>query len=193
MALTICWRVVRVVTSREAVVNRALLRRGLETYLPMEVRSYRPSRHTKRRVCVEVPLIPGRLFAALTAEVENSILRQFPEADCDIAPGGKWKIGDVVKLSASPPAPKFRYVTGLQRDVFGELVLIPAVQMARFIECHQAWIQEALRKAASGKPGAGGGRKKRKWTPLDSPGALQTIMKELFGVEDTAMDSMEAA
>lgn len=144
-------------------MNRAYIRRNIETYLPMEVRSYRPSKHTKRRVCTEAPLIPRVLFAALPVE--------------------------------APSLSKHRYVTGLQRDAAGELVTIPDVQMARFIECHQAWLAEARRKAKGG--GAGDGRydrrKKRKWTPLDSPGALQTIMKELFGVEDTAMDNMEAA
>lgn len=145
----ICWRVIRIVTGKEAVVNRALLRRGLETYLPMEIRSYRPSRHTKRRVCVEVPLIPRVLFVALPSE--------------------------------APSLSNHRYVTGLQRDAFGELVVIPHWQMVSFMMAHHTWLEEARRKAKSGT-GGHGRPKKRKWTPLAAPGALQTIMTELFGV-----------
>lgn len=146
------WRVVRIVTGKEAVVNRALLRRGIETYLPMEIRSYRPSKHTKRRVCTEVPLIPRVLFAALPVE--------------------------------APSLSKHRYVTGLQRDAAGELVAIPAVQMARFIEAHTEWLAEALRKAKGGEPGGRRTKRKAKWRTA-SPDVLKEIAAELFGVDLT--------
>lgn len=141
-------------------MNRAYIKRGLETYLPMEVRSYRPSKHTKRRVCTEVPLIPRVLFAALPSE--------------------------------APALARHRYVTGLQRDVAGELVTIPAAQMAQFTECHQKWLEEAFRKAKGGELGGRRTKRKAKWRTA-SPAVLNEIMRDLFGVDDTAMDSMEAA
>lgn len=141
-------------------MNRALLRRGLETYLPMEIRSYRPSKHTKRRVCTEVPLIPRVLFAALPVE--------------------------------APSLAKHRYVTGLQRDVAGELVTIPHWQMVSFMMAHQAWLAKALERAKGGKPEPRRTKRKGKGKPMTAD-VLKEIAAELFGVEDTAMDNVEAA
>lgn len=156
----IVWRVIRIVTGKEAVVNRALGRRNIETYLPMEIRSYRPSKHTKRRVPVEVPLIPRILFAQIPSE--------------------------------APSLASHRYVTGLQRDVFGELVAIPHRQMVWFMEAHRAWHAKALERVKGGKPEPRRTKRKGKGKPM-TPESLKEIAAELFGVEDTAMDNMEAA
>lgn len=161
----ICWHVARIVTGKEAVVNRAFIRRNLETYLPMEVRSYRPSKHTKRRVSVEVPLIPRILFAAIPSEVTGEMLAM---------------------LTAH------RYVTRLQRDVFGELVVIPHRQMVWFMEAHRAWVAKALERAKDGKAAPRRTKKKGKGVPM-TPEVLKDIAVELFGVEDMAEESVEAA
>lgn len=152
----ICWRVIRIVTGKEAVVNRALLRRNLETYLPMEVRSYRPSKHTKRRVCMEVPLIPRVLFAALPVE--------------------------------APSLSKHRYVTGLQRDVTGELVTIPQRQMVSFMTAHQTWLCEQREKHRAGQA-VKATKKKRSMSWEEG---LKEIMKDLFNV-DVDESKMESA
>ena len=65
------WIAIRCQLSKEQWVARAIAREGFESSCPMDVRSYRPSPHSKRRRVYEVPLIPKIVFAQIPAFEEN--------------------------------------------------------------------------------------------------------------------------
>lgn len=65
------WIVIRTALSKEQWVARAIAREGFEASVPMDVRSYRPSPHSKRRKVYETPLIPKIVFAQIPAFEEN--------------------------------------------------------------------------------------------------------------------------
>lgn len=56
------WTAFRVISQREKAAAEALGRRGYQTFIPTELKKVRISRHAKRRVLREFPLIPGYLF-----------------------------------------------------------------------------------------------------------------------------------
>lgn len=57
------WFAIKTEGSKEMLVSRAIVRAGFEIFLATEIRSYRPTKKTRRRVCVEVILIPRIVFA----------------------------------------------------------------------------------------------------------------------------------
>lgn len=65
------WIAIRTMLSKEQWVARAIAREGFESFAPMDVRSYRPSPHSKRRKVYEVVLIPKIVFAQIPAFEEN--------------------------------------------------------------------------------------------------------------------------
>ena len=70
------WLILRTELAKEQAAARAIALHGFKTYLPLEIRSHRPSRHTKRRVLTETPLIPRILFAVFPLEFIDKITQQ---------------------------------------------------------------------------------------------------------------------
>lgn len=142
------WFAVKTEPAKEGLVNRAI-GKMVETFLATEIRSYRPTNKTRRRICVEVVLIPRIVFALV------------PPPQIDVVSG-------------------LRYVTGIIRDSWERPLAIPDVQMRTFMAYHAEWLERERKRQEQGKPGP---KRKRKYQKFE-PDTLQSIAKELFGVED---------
>ena len=118
------WLILRTEPAKEQAAARAIAIYGFKTYLPLEIRSHRPSRHTKRRVITETPLIPRILFAVFPLELLDKITQQR-------------YIQGIIR----------------GRDEQARPWTISDEQMTRFQEAHQAWLETATKLHRAGQPG----------------------------------------